>query len=174
MITLLPFNENDFPRLISWIDSEKMLIQFAGTKFSYPLTTEQLRIYISEENRYIFKAIDQESDEAIGHADILCFEKDKGLIGRVLIGEKQNRGHGLGLKLMEALCDLGFNKLNLTELHLNVYDWNHAAIQCYTKIGFKKIHYKKQQSIYKDEVWNVIRMCLTKNQYNPLTNLNNR
>jgi len=38
MITLEPFDREDFERLINWVDNEEILVQFGGPIFSFPLT----------------------------------------------------------------------------------------------------------------------------------------
>lgn len=162
MIELLEFKKDDFTRLISWIGNPKLLIQFAGTRFRFPLDEKQLTDHIKDTNRYSFKARWIEKDVIIGHAEIYHYEEDKGLIGRVIIGEQNLGGKGMGKQLLIELCKKGFNELNLKQLHLNVYDWNETAIQCYRKIGFSAIPFKKQNTIYKGEKWNVIRMKLEK------------
>lgn len=70
MIKLEPFTRTDFNRLISWIDSEEFLIQFAGPIFTFPLTTEQLELYITDKNRFPFKVIKPETGVVIGHSEI--------------------------------------------------------------------------------------------------------
>ena len=37
------------------------------------------------------------------------------------------------------MLDYGFNLLNLNNIMLCVYSFNHRAINCYKKIGFKEI-----------------------------------
>ena len=48
MIKLVQFENTDFDRLISWVYSEEFMIQFAGPIFTFPLTTEQLELYVSD------------------------------------------------------------------------------------------------------------------------------
>jgi len=54
MIKLEQFDETDFDRLISWVDSEEFMLQFAGPIFTFPLTIDQLESYISDKNRFAF------------------------------------------------------------------------------------------------------------------------
>ncbi len=56
-IFLHEFTHKDFENLISWVNNEKELIQFAGPIFSFPLTKEQLNDYLKDPNRYPFKIV---------------------------------------------------------------------------------------------------------------------
>lgn len=136
MIRLEPFTQVDFKRLISWIDNEELLIQFAGPIFTYPLTEEQLQSYLEDENRFAFKVIDTNSGHTIGHAEIYRTENNTAKICRVLIGDQSLRGKGFGEELIRELVSFSIKNLPGTTVELNVYDWNTAAIRCYEKVGF--------------------------------------
>jgi predicted DNA binding protein len=43
MIRLEPLDERDYARIVEWIDSPELLTQWGGTRFSHPLTEDQLR-----------------------------------------------------------------------------------------------------------------------------------
>ncbi|MGA8943289.1 MAG: hypothetical protein WB502_11350 [Thermoactinomyces sp.] len=43
MVKLLPFTEQDIERLINWIDSPDLLLQWAGPAFTYPLDKERTK-----------------------------------------------------------------------------------------------------------------------------------
>lgn len=136
MIRLEPFKQEDFKRLISWIDSEELLIQFAGAIFTYPLTEEQLESYLEDPKRFAFKVIDTNSDHVIGHAEIYQTENHTAKICRVLIGDRSLRGKGFGQELIRELISFSINHLQVPTVELNVYDWNTGAIRCYEKVGF--------------------------------------
>ncbi|KAA0546683.1 hypothetical protein FZW96_15755 [Bacillus sp. BGMRC 2118] len=66
MLKLLPFENVDYDRLISWIDSPALLLQWAGPIFTFPLNHEQLYHYSSEapSNRRIFKVVNTHDEVA--------------------------------------------------------------------------------------------------------------
>ena len=165
MIKLEPFSSEDFQRLISWVTDAKILVQFAGTKFKYPLSIDQLETHLNENKRYVFKGVLIPENNVIGHAEIQVDEPGIGLISRVIIGDPNYRGKGLGKELLSAVCKKGFDELNLQQLDLNVYDWNHQAIQCYKQVGFEIIPFKKRITIFNGEEWNVLRMRISKKLY---------
>lgn len=95
MIKLEPFSSEDFQRLISWVTDAKILVQFAGTKFKYPLSIDQLETHLNENKRYVFKGVLIPENNVIGHAEIQVDEPGIGLISRVIIGDPKYRGRGL-------------------------------------------------------------------------------
>ena len=72
MIRLELFGPDDFQQLIDWVDSEELLIQWCGSLFSFPLTTQSLEWYIrdtnvvSESDAFVYKAVDTETGNAWG------------------------------------------------------------------------------------------------------------
>lgn len=135
-IKIEQFNKEDFSRLISWIDCEETLVQFAGPIFSFPLTNEQLEDYLTDPMRNAFKIINTTDNSVIGHAEIYLLKDDISKLCRILIGEKTNRGKGIGQKIVSELLKISFIKLGTSYAELNVYDWNISAIKCYEKMGF--------------------------------------
>ena len=135
MIKLEPFTPSDFDRLISWITSERELVQFAGPIFSYPLTKNQLIDYISKENLTPKKVIDIESGKIIGHCE-LNFRNDFPRLSRILIGDEKYRGIGLGKQLVEIMIDEIQKVQSAEKVELRVFEWNKNAIKLYENKGF--------------------------------------
>jgi len=49
MLKLEPFNQDDFSRLINWVDTKRELVQFTGDLVTYTLSKDQLHAYLSKE-----------------------------------------------------------------------------------------------------------------------------
>ncbi|ROI06793.1 N-acetyltransferase [Chryseobacterium sp. G0240] len=135
MIELQSFTINDASELISKIKNERMLLQFAGPAYHFPLTTEQLEEDLTNEKRTLFKIVNRADGKIIGHAQIFLKEETF-LLGRILIWDENNRGKGYGKKVMQQLLRYGFDHFDKEIAELNVYDWNTGAIECYKKVGF--------------------------------------
>lgn len=161
MIKLEPFTKVDFNRLISWIDSEEDLIQFAGPAFTFPLTEYQLQKYLENKNSKPFKIIEQSSQKVIGHCEIYLAETSAKLC-RILIGEKSFRGKGLGLEIVDRLLEKCFKEFNYSLVELNVYDWNTGAIKCYKKAGFVVNPQKSKTIEVNNKTWTSINMFIKK------------
>ena len=162
MIRLEKFDKSDFDRLINWIDSEVSMIQFSGPIFIYPITHEQLDKYINADNRLVYKAINTDSGEIIGHAEINNIDnKNKsGRICRILIGDTQNRNKGLGKMIIQELTRIGFSDLQLHRLDLGVFDFNHQAIKCYKDCGFEIEGLLKDTTKMEDKYWSIYNMSI--------------
>ncbi|AZB10896.1 N-acetyltransferase [Chryseobacterium sp. G0162] len=164
MIALESFHINDASALISNIKDKKALLQFAGPMYRFPLTKDQLEVDLSDENRTLFKIIDVENQNTIGHAQI--FLKDETfLLGRILIWDENNRGKGYGKKVMQELLKYGFSHLNRELAELNVYDWNTGAIECYKKVGFVIDPAVKNEAKIDDETWVSINMKIHRDTF---------
>ncbi|PRB87191.1 GNAT family N-acetyltransferase [Chryseobacterium culicis] len=163
MITLLPFTIQDAPQLISKIKDERMLLQFAGPVYRFPLTEEQLETDLTDEKRTLFKISDDDGN-TIGHAQIFLKEKTF-LLGRILIWDENNRGKGYGKKVMMELLKYGFSHFDKETAELNVYDWNTGAIECYRKVGFDFDPEVKSEARIDKETWVSLNMKIHKNTF---------
>lgn len=164
MIALIPFEINNIEQLVSWIDNEEQLMQFAGPAYQYPLTKDQLEKSLLEEGRFVFTVVDTINYEIIGHAQILKKE-DTFSLGRIIIGNKERRGKGIGALLIQELLNYGFDNLDRDWAELNVFDWNIPAIKCYEKVGFKvnpEVVFTREM---KGKVWTAINMRISKVTY---------
>lgn len=164
MIRLGPFTAADYANLIAWVDSEEMLMQFAGPAFTFPLTAEQLDLSLNDQNRTAFRVVLIETNATIGHAEVYLKEHSTH-IGRVLIGDQQYRGKGLGQQIIRLLLDFSFSHLNRSTAELNVFDFNTSAIKCYEKVGFTVNPDKKFERTVKGQTWTGSNMQVTKLQY---------
>ncbi len=167
MIRLEAFDENSYEGLISWVDSEEQLMQFAGPAFTFPLTIEQLEISLSDKNRFAFRVVNCKTNIAIGHSEIYLTDQSA-YFGRIIIGDKKQRGKGLGQQIVNLLLDFVFSKLDKIKVELNVFDWNVEAIKCYEKVGFVINPNKKNERQIKSEIWTAINMTIGKSKWQKL------
>ena len=135
MLKLEPFTQDDFSKLISWIDTKRELVQFAGDLFTYPLSEDQLHAYLSQEKLVAKKIIHIESGEVIGHCE-LNFLNEYPRLSRILIGNKQNRGLGYGAKIIRLMIDAIQKEIPTKQVELGVFGYNTNAIKLYKKEGF--------------------------------------
>ncbi|MDR2236183.1 MAG: GNAT family N-acetyltransferase [Chryseobacterium sp.] len=167
MIELLPFTIDNASELIPQIKDQRMLLQFAGPAYDFPLTEEQLKTDLDNENRLMFRIMDQEQGNGIGHAQIFLKENSF-LLGRILIWDENNRGKGYGKKIVQELLKYGFSRLNRETAELNVYDWNTGAIECYKKVGFERDPEVMSEVSIEGETWISIHMKISRNTFETL------
>ena len=164
MITLQPFTPADFDRLISWVDSEKTLVQFAGPDFTYPLTHPQLENYLDNRNRHVYKVVDIAANSTIGHAELFLPDETSARLCRILIGDPANRGKGFGQQIVQKLLEIVFTKFNREKADLNVFEWNTGAIKCYENAGFMINPEKTRQREVNGKTWTALVMSISSNK----------
>jgi RimJ/RimL family protein N-acetyltransferase len=172
MIRLDFFDRSDFAQLMAWIDSEELLINWAGSLFSFPLTTESLEWYISDTNHpdsseaMVYKAVDTESGETVGHISLgsLSPKNRSGRITRVLVGS-EHQGKGYCCQMVKALLRIGFEQLHLHRISLGVYDFNTAAIKCYQKAGFVVEGTYRDCLLHNGQWWSMVEMSMLEQEY---------
>jgi len=164
MVRLQKFDRNDYDNLISWIDSEEMLIQIAGRQMAFPVTIEQLHASQADPNRNAFSIIYTETGKSIGHCELYLMENSV-KIDRVIIGDRSMKGKGICNQLMNLLLDHGFNVMNQPRIELNVFTWNVPAIRCYEKAGLIKNLEKTMEFESNGEKWTALNMSIDRKNY---------
>lgn len=157
MIRLEPFTAADYDRLISWVDTPELLLQYSGPQFRFPLTAEQLDTSAADPARISYNVIDSAAGAVVGHAE-LYYKPASILIGRILIGDPAARGKGLGGAIIRALVDIAKQDPQRRFIELNVFDWNHAAIRCYEREGFTLNPAVKYERQIGNETWIAVNM----------------
>ena len=141
MIKLCKFEETDISKLLEWIPDARFLLQWADPKYIFPLNKGQLMMELDgtkgyQPSHFMFKAIYVADKEAVGHVELMAIDYDKktARLGRVIIGQNEMRGKGYGNQMIQAALTFGFEKLNLNEIDLGVFDFNSSAIRCLKRL----------------------------------------
>lgn len=163
MSMLSDFSQEDVERLLGWIDSPAMLGHWAGPAFTYPLTRtqllEHLRRCAERGDHMIYKALDPDGADVVGHAELAITSRQHGTasIGRVLIGPEY-RGRGFGTRLMNALLETAFDRLDMHRVELGVFDVNAAALACYESVGFRREGLRRETYRGPNAYWSTVVM----------------
>lgn len=173
MIRLERFTPADFTQLIEWIDSERLMQEWSGSLFSFPLTEESLAWYIEGANDlqkpdvFVYKAVDTKTGEAVGHISLGSIsQRDRSArITRVLVGSQCTRGKGVCRRMVQALLRIGFEELQLHRISLGVYDFNLAAVKCYLKAGFKQEGVLRDVVRHGDVYWSLVEMGILEDEW---------
>jgi RimJ/RimL family protein N-acetyltransferase len=162
MIILETFEKKDIPELLDWMkDSDaEFLIQFAGSKYRFPLDEKQLLDTLYDKSILVFKAIEETTGAMIGHCQlmkIIDLPHNSAAIGRVLI-KPDKRNLGYGYAMLKELINYAKSVLSLQQLNLRVFDFNQSAIRCYLKLGF--VESKREEVFFPaiNQTWNCITM----------------
>ena len=173
MIRLEYFTKQDFSQLIGWIHDEQLLTNWSGSLFRFPLTEESLDWYLEDTNdldssdALIYKAIDVESGEAVGHISLggISRKNRSARISRVLVGDNAQKGRGICTTMINEVLKVGFGQLKLHRISLGVYDFNHAALRCYEKSGFVREGLQRDILLHKDKFWSLVEMSILEDEW---------
>lgn len=142
-VELIPFRDGDFDRLIAWSPTAADLLQWAGPGLRFPLTHTQLPALRGSTHPDVvevhpYTALRAADGHVVGHGEIAIKAGRRGKLMRIVI-DPELRGRGYGRDVTRALMRRAFGDLGLETLELNVYDYNEAAIRCYTSLGFRSV-----------------------------------
>jgi RimJ/RimL family protein N-acetyltransferase len=175
MIRLDPIGRQDLIKILEWNSNKTSddLLQWAGPKYSYPLTLEQLENYFDNEvdkydsNVFIYKITLSDTNEVIGTVELRKMDGDNGTgrVGRFLIGEEKYRGKGIGTEVLRELRKIGFDDKGFQKITLAVFDFNQGAIKCYENAGFVKEKFLENARKSSSGYWNLYEMGITKDKW---------
>jgi RimJ/RimL family protein N-acetyltransferase len=172
MIELKFFERSNFQQLINWIETPEFLLQWGGPNFSFPLTEQQLENYLKDANKdnssvLVYSVIDKETGNVIGHISLGNVDRNNksARVGKVLVGDKNVRGRGIGQRMMTEILKVAFDELKLHRVSLGVFDFNASAIACYEKAGFIKEGLLRDSRKIGDEYWSLWEMSILDNEW---------
>lgn len=131
------YDNLNFKLLESWVTDAELLFQFSGTDFSFPLTERQIMDYQIEypDRRFYLGYSADNLPTAFG--EVIPQDSGYPRLGRILIGQPDLRGQGLGRKFIESLVEECRRLYNIDTVELFVWEKNYAAIRCYESVGFR-------------------------------------
>ncbi|MFE5431234.1 GNAT family N-acetyltransferase [Peribacillus simplex] len=172
MIELKYFERSDFQQLINWIDTPEFLLQWGGPNFSFPLTEEQLENYLIDANKddsntLVYGVLHKATGKVIGHISLGNIDRKhkSARVGKVLVGDKDVRGKGIGQLMMKEILKVAFDELRLHRVSLGVFDFNTSAIACYEKEGFVKEGLLRDSRKIGDAYWSLWEMSILENEW---------
>ena len=156
---LIPFQKSHFKTLINWIKGEESMLNFAGIGFQYPLTEQQLIDYINKyPQRLLFIGLDEELNP-VAYGEVIPQENNSARLGHLIIGESENRGQGLGKKLIQLLIAEAKKQLLISRMDLFLLEGNQPAQNCYLNYGFQFVP-NDFVIILKNKNHNILKMTL--------------
>lgn len=158
---LKPYESSDFDLLTSWVTDEQILLQFAGTDFSYPLSKPQITAYQAShpERRFYIGYTTEETAFAFG--EIIPQESGKPRLARILVGKPALRGKGLGRYFIRLLLEEIREQYPTPAVDLFAWEKNDAAIKCYESVGFKFCPDRAMTMVHKDINYHIHKMTYT-------------
>jgi RimJ/RimL family protein N-acetyltransferase len=158
---LRTYSDDHFRLLTLWITDPYILFQFSGTYFSYPLTREQIDEYLIKfpERRFYIGYDPEDTPYAFG--EIIPKPGLPPRLGRLLVGDPEKRGKGLGGIFVRELIARIRHMMNPAAVDLFVLENNLPAIRCYEKIGFSFLPGEKFDLVFEEISYRVKKMRLS-------------
>ena len=158
---LRPYIDDHFRLLTLWITDPHILFRFSGTYFSYPLTRDQINDYLIRfpERRFYIGYDPDHIPYAFG--EIIPKPDQPPRLGRLLIGDPEKRGRGLGGIFVRELIAQIRRMMNPAAVDLFVLENNLPAIRCYEKIGFSFLPDEKFDLVFEGTSYLVKKMRLS-------------
>jgi len=140
-VYLRPLAENDIEQLRMWRNNTtntKFLRQVG--EITPKMQKQWYQKYLQNNDELIF-AIDEihHLHRLVGSVSLYNFKNNSAEIGKILIGDPDAHGRGMGRKSFIIALLIGFQCLGLTKITCSVHPDNISAYRSYTKIGFQII-----------------------------------
>lgn len=135
MVRRVKFDENYLQLSWKWLQDAEL-----RSLIGAPETTkkEQLEWYKSLNNKKDYIIVGIETTKPIGVAGLKNINaKEAEYFG--YIGDKENRGKGLGRKILDEIFVIA-TELRLSVIQLRVLEFNVHALKLYEKYGFTRTH----------------------------------
>jgi RimJ/RimL family protein N-acetyltransferase len=101
-----------------------------------------------------------ENEKPIAYGEIIPQDNHSARLGHLIIGESQQRGKGLGQKLIQLLNDEAKLKLGIKTMQLFLLGGNLSAEKCYIKYGFQFID-NDFQIVHKGKTYDILKMSMS-------------
>ncbi|HEY3414213.1 MAG TPA: GNAT family protein [Armatimonadota bacterium] len=117
----------------------------------------------------MFTIFEKSTGRAIGDTGLdFDFRNRTGNFG-ICIGEADCRGKGYGTEATRLMLDFAFTAHGIHNVILTVFEFNHGAIRCYEKAGFKEFGRRRQCLFMGGRLWDMVYMdCLSTEFESPL------
>ncbi|MDJ0920852.1 MAG: GNAT family protein [Henriciella sp.] len=164
------FTTRDIDELLTWFETERDVLQWAGAHLPYPLQRGHIRELVFQHRgksptREVW-CLCNDADAMVGHYQLGYSSRlRQATLGRIAINPAC-RGQGLATKLMSLAIPQAFSQAWVNRLELRVYDFNTPAIVAYTRAGFVHEGTRRQSTPIEDTFWNTHVMSLLREEYN--------
>lgn len=126
--------------LMSWFTSEQELTHWGGPGFRFPFDQDTFCEDLKLDTLGSYGLLSEGQLIAFGQ---FYNRLNRCHLGRLVVNS-EFRGQGVASELIQRLCELGLEELNVKECSLFVIEDNKSAIRAYEKFGFKFTDYPEK------------------------------
>jgi diamine N-acetyltransferase len=147
-IDLVEIAPEHFPKIIAWRNAPENRRYFFDDRPWSLQGQHQWYAHYQADPTDLTYTILWKRKSPVGMVALYHIDPTKGTaeFGRLLIGEAEFRRQGIGYAASYLLLAAAFEQLHLHTVVLEVYSWNHAAIQLYRRLGFVTVGGSSRQS----------------------------
>lgn len=135
----------------------------------YPSNIDRLKEEYSnlvKGKNIIFSIIDKKRKKIIGFAGLYTINgQTRSAELRIIIGDKNIHGKGVGTISVRYVVKYAFEKLNLNKVWLGVNAKSKGALRCYEKVGFMKEGILRQEIYRNNQYYDAIRMSILRREW---------
>ncbi len=137
-ITLRQLENCDIEFLRNWRNNKENTKYLRSIGYITPQQQEMwFKKYLKNDDEIAFAIVEtKELNRIVGSCSLYNFIDDQAEFGKILIGDSEAHGRGIGLKATEIVVKFAFHELNLSRVVLECYENNIPAQKIYKKVGF--------------------------------------
>ena len=168
LVALGPLRREHIPLYLRWI-SDFGTTRMLGVP-PRPMTLEQETAWYEQaavgDDQTMFTIYERATGRAIGNCGLheVDLANRRTVVG-IMIGEPDARGRGYGTEAMRLLLDYAFTVLGLHSVMLTVFEYNHAGLRCYEKVGFRESGRRRESRWYNGRFWAEIHMDILASEF---------
>ena len=145
------------------------MIQWAGSVFTWPITQKQFRTHllaVSSEPPTLYPFGLYDKAKIIGYTELSNHlrNSNSAMLSRALVSPRHRRRE-LGQFIIRQIIHFGFDELGLNRIGLGVFDFNNAAIKCYTQVGFVLERTSRESAKVGGSYWNCYLMSILRKDW---------
>jgi RimJ/RimL family protein N-acetyltransferase len=167
-IGILGIDRQDYiDRMYEWQNNDHLtMYMVTGLQPSNRERLEQDYLAIINNENVVFAVKDKKSGRTIGFAGLYSINQlFRHAELRIILGDEQSQGKGVGTIVTRFLLRYGFEKRNLNKIWLGVNAQNSAAIRCYEKAGFVKEGVLRDELFRNNRYYDALRMSVLRKDY---------
>lgn len=169
MYSLRELEKKDLPTINKWRNSPE-LISFLGAPFRFinlQVDEKWYDNYMANRGNAIRCAIvEEEKDEILGLVSLVSIDfLNQSAELHIMIGNKENRGKGIGTFAVRAMVHHAFFNMNLHRVELTVLESNSRARHLYEKVGFVEEGLKRKAKYKNGEFVDMLLYSILKEDY---------
>lgn len=141
-LNLRPVMLEDISDIMIWRNSKEIRKWFFNSDtVTYEEQVLWYKNYLNNENEIMFIIENKFDHVPIGTISItnINWDNNTGHIGRVMVGNSNLRGKGIGKESIKSISKFAINTLGLKQLFAEIYKDNISSIQSFKKAGYKII-----------------------------------